>query len=100
MFTTTLLVLKVAWVGGQETEEYEETYDDIANTMKPQLSSKVSTGDLYEDMAPQEYVTMEPPLEQEEYTDMVINNNNEVEELYVDVEESPPPRPPPPSSIH
>ena len=84
--------------GGQETEEYEETYDDIANTMKPQLSSKVSTGDLYEDMAPQEYVTMEPPLEQEEYTDMVINNNNEVEELYVDVEESPPPRPPPPSS--
>lgn len=111
---------------GGVVEDDEELYDDVANTqtkpqikpqmksnpksvqsgsaVKPPLTSKVSTGELYEDMTPlqqQEYVTMEPNTldEQEEYCDVLMGGEVEVsDELYVDVDTPAPPRPPPPSS--
>lgn len=91
--------------GQQEPGDLEETYDDVVS-MSSKLTSKVSSGDLYEDMTPQHsgsgYVTMhKEEEEQEEYQEMELGQTQEAQddELYVDVDEPPPPRPPPPSSI-
>ena len=90
-------------VVAEHEEDLEETYDDVVS-MGAKLTSKVSSGDLYEDMTPQHsgsgYVTMHKEEEQEEYQEMELGQTQEAQddELYVDVDEPPPPRPPPPSS--
>ena len=84
--------------GGGGVEEMEETYDDVVSTKAKILSSKVSTGDLYEDM-----VTGGGEDDQEDYCDMIMPGPGQVieesDELYVDVDtDEPPPRPPLPTS--
>lgn len=91
-------------VAGEQEPDLEETYDDVVS-MGTKLTSKVSSGDLYEDMTPPHsgsgYVTMhKEEEEQEEYQEMELGQTEEAQDddLYVDVDEPPPPRPPPPSS--
>lgn len=80
--------------GGGETEEVEETYDDVVSTKAKILTSKVSAGELYEDMIPGAQDDG-----QEEYCDMIMPGQPVDDDLYVDVEaDEPPPRPPPPTS--